>query len=409
MSSRTRMMGAGNATSTSYNSNVNLNTGGGNKKQGITSRVGLDNWANLAVQTYSNGYGRNKLFVMNQLGGVGAGRSMFNGRFTQVGGVHAGPSIRQQLILLRNLIQFYTAYNPYVLSMVGDKETFKQDMIDAGYPNLAEEAHGRIIHFDDAFVFPYDLPNRDEIISIVSFLNGLARSQIPSVTNGIDFGNHTVALIPSDTANLLLGAGYGSTLWYGLRVFNSAGSDYTFSPNQDGTVTIDKYNGPSTIIEIPGTTPEGQTVSALGIYAFSYSSVTNVTIPNSVTSIGNDAFFNCTNLRSVTIPNSVTTIGSGAFISTSLETLIIPNSVTTIGNLAFYQCFNLSSVTMSTSVTSIGSSAFGMCNVASYDLTASNPTFYANTFESSITVTVFVNSTTITPTDSSNVIYTIVP
>lgn len=83
------MMGAGNASSSMYNTNVNLNTGGGSKKQGITSRVGLDNWANLAVQTYSNGYGKNKLFVMNQLGGVGAGQSMFNRRFTQVDGVNS--------------------------------------------------------------------------------------------------------------------------------------------------------------------------------------------------------------------------------------------------------------------------------------------------------------------------------
>jgi hypothetical protein len=83
------MMGAGNASSTKYKTNVNLNTGGGDKKQGITSRVGLDNWANVAIQTYSNGYGRNKLFIMNQLGGVGVGKSMFNGRFTQVDGVHS--------------------------------------------------------------------------------------------------------------------------------------------------------------------------------------------------------------------------------------------------------------------------------------------------------------------------------
>jgi len=89
MSSRTRMMGAGNASCTKYNTNVNLNSGGGDKKQGITSRVGLDNWANVAIQTYSNGYGRNKLFIMNQLGGVGVGKSMFNGRFTQVDGVHS--------------------------------------------------------------------------------------------------------------------------------------------------------------------------------------------------------------------------------------------------------------------------------------------------------------------------------
>jgi beta-glucanase (GH16 family) len=95
MSSRSRMMGAGNASSTSYDTNVNLNTFGGNKKQGITSRVGLDNWANQAVQTYSNGYGRHKLFCMNQLGGVGAGKSMFNGRFTQTDGTHCtnGPTI----------------------------------------------------------------------------------------------------------------------------------------------------------------------------------------------------------------------------------------------------------------------------------------------------------------------------
>lgn len=88
MSSRSRMMGAGNASSTVYNININENTFGGNKKQGITSRVGLNNWSNLAIQTYSNGFGREKLICMNQLGGVGAGKSMFNGRFTQKDGVH---------------------------------------------------------------------------------------------------------------------------------------------------------------------------------------------------------------------------------------------------------------------------------------------------------------------------------
>jgi hypothetical protein len=81
-------MTAGNAGMSGYNVNTNTNTFGGSKKQGITSRVGLDNWANRAVQTYSNGYGRNKLFVINQLGGIGAGQSMFHGRFRQVHGLH---------------------------------------------------------------------------------------------------------------------------------------------------------------------------------------------------------------------------------------------------------------------------------------------------------------------------------
>ena len=80
---KSRMMGAGFACASLYNTNANLNTHGGNKKQGLTSRVGLNNWSNAAVQMYSNGYGRNKLFIMNQLGGVGAGKSMFNGPFVQ--------------------------------------------------------------------------------------------------------------------------------------------------------------------------------------------------------------------------------------------------------------------------------------------------------------------------------------
>ena len=70
---KSKMMGAGLSSASLYNSNPNLNTRGGNKKQGITSRVGLDNWSNVAVQTYSNGYGKNKLIIMNQLSGVGVG------------------------------------------------------------------------------------------------------------------------------------------------------------------------------------------------------------------------------------------------------------------------------------------------------------------------------------------------
>jgi hypothetical protein len=81
------MMGAGNACSSMYSTNPNLNTFGGNKKQGIASRVGLDAWANYPIQTNANGIGRTKLFIMNQLGGVGVGRSMFNTSFVQPRGL----------------------------------------------------------------------------------------------------------------------------------------------------------------------------------------------------------------------------------------------------------------------------------------------------------------------------------
>ena len=67
-----------------------------------------------------------------------------------------------------------------------------------------------------------------------------------------------------------------------------------------------------------------------------------IIIPSSVTSIGTEAFWDCTELTSVTIPNSVTTIGNYAFYDCSkLTSVTIPNSVTTIGEYAFYNVFNI--------------------------------------------------------------------
>ena len=91
--------------------------------------------------------------------------------------------------------------------------------------------------------------------------------------------------------------------------------------------------------------------------------VTDLVIPNSVTSIGNYAFYNCTWLTSVVIPNSVTRIGEMAFAGCSgLKSIEIPNSVTSIGSSAFSGCSGLTSIEIPNSVTSIGSSAFSGCS-----------------------------------------------
>jgi hypothetical protein len=168
-----------------------------------------------------------------------------------------------------------------------------------------------------------------------------------------------------------------------------------YSQSQDfvmnGTV-LAKYNGSAASVTIPAS------VTSIGDYAFYGTSLISITIPTGVISMGESAFAECRSIRNVTIPSSVTSIGERAFFNcTSLTSITvdnqnraylsvdgilfnknrtilirypegkqetsytIPSSVTSIGSLSFSYCSSLTSITIPSSVTSIGDRAFAEC------------------------------------------------
>ena len=171
----------------------------------------------------------------------------------------------------------------------------------------------------------------------------------------------TLLFIVFTIANLLAGPIYdfsadsenGQRLYYKIY----ASGVIVVKPDQNYYVSGDviipetvNYNGVS------------YTVSCIDYPFYNCNNLTSVTIPNTVTSIGNSAFAGCVNLTTVTIPNSVKSIGSFAFSGCKKLKSVNINSVTSIGGRAFYNCSNLTSVFISNSLTDVPNNAFENCN-----------------------------------------------
>ena len=175
----------------------------------------------------------------------------------------------------------------------------------------------------------------------------------------------------------------------GTAIVNGCEYDYKIN-TADGTATITKFRAPddhgSYDITIPTafgrfpvtdigdyafsgchsltTLSLGENIKTIGSYAFyDCTQITgNVTIPQSVTSIGNEAFRWCSGIDSLTINNAATSIGEWAFASCfGIKTLSLGEKIKTIGYNAFSDCSGLTNVTIPQSVTSIGPCAFAYC------------------------------------------------
>lgn len=159
--------------------------------------------------------------------------------------------------------------------------------------------------------------------------------------------------------------------------------DFNFILNNTAVIVI-RYNGTAADVTIPSRY-KGKPVTMIDHAAFFNSVVTSVTIPDSVTSIDDNAFGFCSQLTNISIPNSVTSIGFSAFAHctslksitlpsslnsisealfsgcSQLTTIHIPDAVPSIQSYAFYNCGNLETIRIPVSVTSIGGCAFAGC------------------------------------------------
>lgn len=141
-------------------------------------------------------------------------------------------------------------------------------------------------------------------------------------------------------------------------------SDFEYGVNQD-TAIITKYKGAGGTVEIPATLG-GYPVTGIQMQAFiKCTSLKSVSMPESMTWIGDSAFAGCTGLESVALPAGLKSIGENVFYScTSLTSVVVPDKVTSIESLAFFGCLNLESITIPASVTTLDSSfVYGCTNL----------------------------------------------
>uniref|UniRef100_UPI004028D7FB leucine-rich repeat protein n=1 Tax=Prevotella sp. TaxID=59823 RepID=UPI004028D7FB len=250
------------------------------------------------------------------------------------------------------------------VKVIGDFAFFsRRSLTNINIPNSVTTI-GHSAFWDCKSLTNINIPNSVTTIGDLAFVScdSLTSINIPnSVTTIGNWGfgackSLTSITIPNSVVTIIGNPFKG---WHGNLKFESKAficEDHVlFNKNK---TTLIAYIAKETNYTIPNS------VTTIGEEAFGgCKSLVNINIPNSVTTIGRGAFKGCKSLISINIPNSVTTIGSGAFVRCdSLTSINIPNSVTTIGKLAFWDCKSLVNINIPNSVTTIGKVAFSHCD-----------------------------------------------
>ena len=141
------------------------------------------------------------------------------------------------------------------------------------------------------------------------------------------------------------------------------GFTYEVNSKGDYDITGYKYTGTATVeLTIPAEI-EGRPVTGIANSAFKGDiTLSKVTVPDSVVSIGDLAFAYCDSLTQIVLPDSVTTVGQGAFLGcTALADVKLSATLTDLGNFAFWGCSALTAITLPDTLTTIGDGAFWNC------------------------------------------------
>ena len=221
-------------------------------------------------------------------------------------------------------------------------------------------------------------------ITLPESLTEIGLSAFGSCSNLIMISNNSALPLQFGDTN------YGYLAYHASIIRNADGSitckdgswveteDHFLFSYADGIYTLRGYLGEADTVTLPADVngcsyevyqfwgadhviiPDG--VDHIDAYAFNNSNLVTITIPDSVTTIGEFAFCDCTKLTNITLPNGLREIPDHVFRSCrSLTELVIPTSVTRIGYAAFFECVNLTSLVIPENVVSLDTHAFYNC------------------------------------------------